>query len=55
MTDSNDLAKRLGAVSTAAISGQLYKKYGMRSRAIMDVQPIRPDNCRSAVTAMPPP
>ena len=52
MTDSSDLAKRLGAVSTAAISGQLYKKYGMRSRAIMDVHPIRPDNCRFAGPAV---
>ena len=46
MTDSSDLARRLGAVSTAAISGQLYKKYGMRARAIMDVQPLNPGNCR---------
>jgi regulator of RNase E activity RraA len=46
MSDLSDLAKRLGAVPTAAISGQLYKKYGMRSRAIMDVAPLNPANCR---------
>ena len=46
MTD--DLAKRLGAVSTAAISGQLYKKYDMRTRAVMDVHPLNPQNCRFA-------
>jgi regulator of RNase E activity RraA len=46
MTDGSDLAKRLGAVSTAAISGQLYKKYGMRSRAVMDVAPLNSANCR---------
>ena len=45
---TNDLAKRLGAVSTAAISGQLYKKYGMRTRAVMDVHPLNPQNCRFA-------
>jgi regulator of RNase E activity RraA len=46
MTDSSDLAKRLGAVSTAAISGQLYKKHGMRFRAIMGVAPLNPADCR---------
>ena len=45
---ANDLAQRLGAVSTAAISGQLYKKYGMRTRAVMDVHPLNPQNCRFA-------
>ncbi len=46
MSDTADLAKRLGAVSTAAISGQLFKKHGMRFRALADVRALDPANCR---------
>lgn len=38
----------LRQVPTATLSGILYKKYGMRSRAISGVRPLRDDNCRFA-------
>jgi regulator of RNase E activity RraA len=40
-----DLLKQ---VPSATVSGILYKKYGMRSRAISNVRPLKDDNCRFA-------
>jgi len=40
-----DLLKQ---VPSATVSGILYKKYGMRSRAISNIRPLRDDNCRFA-------
>jgi regulator of RNase E activity RraA len=44
--DTQELSKLLGAVSTAAITGYLYKKHGMRFRALQNVQALDPAKCR---------
>lgn len=44
--DGKELARLFAQIPTAAITGQLYKKYGMRTRAIGGVQPLDGANCR---------
>lgn len=41
-----DVLALLGHVSTAAITGMLYKKHGMRTRATDGLRPLRGDCCR---------
>lgn len=50
MTDDEikKLSARLKTIPTAAITGQLYKKHGLRFRAVQGVKPLDPGNCTFA-------
>ena len=47
-TDAEDAVALLRQVSTAALTGRLYKEYGMRSRAVAGVRALDEANCRFA-------
>lgn len=48
MTHTAEIMALLKTVSTAAITGRLYKDHGMRMRAIANVAPLDPATCRFA-------
>lgn len=47
-SEISEISQRLAEVPTAAITGQLFKKHGMRIRWIEGVQPLDAGNCRFA-------
>lgn len=46
MTVPADVLAALGSVSTATLSLQMLKRYGLRTRAVLGARPLSPSRCR---------